>query len=158
MLLRYQNPHRVLSRHLSLSIRTFLGTESPTKPYQISIFVIECYVMHGMVILISIHPCNSFQRRYEETKGPEWLWWFGTVGVVIFNACLTVWFALIPDPIPGGICAVSVLFYLLFFKFAKNDIKFLRDEAEFANDSVLPVINTTAHALSSSAPKSSPDK
>lgn len=91
------------------------------------------------------------ERRYEETKGPEWMWWFGTLGVVIFNACLVVWFILLPDPIPGSICALAVVLYLLFFKFAKDDVKFLRDDAEKSgnDDEIVPVIRTTSYALAS---------
>lgn len=77
------------------------------------------------------------------------------MGVVIFNTCLVVWFALLPDPIPGSICALAVILYLLFFKFAKDDVKFLRDDAEKSGpDEVVPVIRTTSHALASPSPGS----
>ncbi|KAG0697817.1 hypothetical protein GWK47_026216 [Chionoecetes opilio] len=85
------------------------------------------------------------ESRYEETRGPEWLWWFCTMGVVMFNLILVVWFALLPDPIPGAVCGGSTLLYLLFFKFAKDDLKFLRDTAAAA----APVMVSAAAAAPS---------
>lgn len=66
-----------------------------------------------------------------------------------------VWFALLPDLIPGVVSAVSVVLYLLFFKFAKDDLKLLRDDAASGDPAVVPVIRTTSCALSSPPARSS---
>ncbi|XP_066940273.1 uncharacterized protein [Macrobrachium rosenbergii] len=68
-----------------------------------------------------------FERRYEEAKGPEWLWWLATMVVVMFNIMLIVWFSLVSDVIPATICSVASFLYTLFFKFASKDIKRIGD-------------------------------
>lgn len=70
------------------------------------------------------------QKRYEETKGPEWLWWFFTVGLVIFNLLLLVWFFLLDDYFPAILCCVAALTYATFFVYAKDDIVKLRVSSE----------------------------
>ncbi|XP_064078617.1 uncharacterized protein LOC135195911 isoform X2 [Macrobrachium nipponense] len=68
-----------------------------------------------------------FERRYEEAKGPEWLWWLASMVVVMFNIMLIVWFSLVSDVIPATICGVATFLYILFFKFASKDIKRIGD-------------------------------
>ncbi|XP_068236123.1 uncharacterized protein [Palaemon carinicauda] len=68
-----------------------------------------------------------FERRYEEAKGPEWLWWYSSMALVMFNIMLVAWFGLLTDIIPATICAVSSIFYIIFFKFASKDIKNISD-------------------------------
>lgn len=106
------------------------------------IVLTSCYLGLTGRLLFLFH-----ERRYEETRGPEWLWWFCTMGIITFNSLLVVWFGLIPDPIPAGLCAVAVLVYLLFFKFAKDDLKFLRDDAAAVSALTTPIITTTASAI-----------
>ncbi|KAG7169008.1 uncharacterized protein LOC121866478 isoform X2 [Homarus americanus] len=68
------------------------------------------------------------EKRYPETAGTEWMWWYASMMVVLFNLLLVVWFALLPDIVPAVVSCVAVLVYIAFFKFAKDDIKCLRDD------------------------------
>ncbi|KAK8754066.1 hypothetical protein OTU49_009358 [Cherax quadricarinatus] len=70
-----------------------------------------------------------YEKRFEETTGPEWLWWFATMVVVLFNGVLVVWFSLMNDVIPATLCSLAFVVYVLFFKFAKDDIKCLRQHS-----------------------------
>ncbi|KAK3889471.1 hypothetical protein Pcinc_006518 [Petrolisthes cinctipes] len=67
-----------------------------------------------------------FEKRYEETKGPEWMWWFFTVGLILFNLLLVVWFSLLNDYLPAALCCLAAPTYAVFFVYAKDDIKKLR--------------------------------
>ncbi|XP_069182651.1 uncharacterized protein [Procambarus clarkii] len=67
-----------------------------------------------------------YEKRYGETVGTEWMWWFATLAVVLFNSLMVVWFGLLHDIVPAVVCCLAVLTYMLFFKYAKDDIKILR--------------------------------
>ncbi|XP_045136895.1 uncharacterized protein LOC123519551 isoform X1 [Portunus trituberculatus] len=95
------------------------------------------------------------EKRYEETRGPEWMWWFCTLGIVTFNGLQLVWFSLTEDIIPAVVCSVASLIYLIFFKFAKDDLKFLRDDAAVA--ATTPIITTTASAMAAPSTRVSED-
>ena len=71
------------------------------------------------------------------------------MGIITFNCLQLVWFSLTSDPVPACVCGVSALIYLIFFKFAKDDLKFLRDAAVDAA-AIRPIITTTAAALADS--------
>lgn len=92
------------------------------------------------------------EKRYEETRGPEWMWWFCTMGIITFNGLQLVWFSLTEDIIPAVVCALASLLYLIFFKFAKDDLKFLRDDAAVVA-AATPIIATTASAMAASSPR-----
>ncbi|KAK4325056.1 hypothetical protein Pmani_004366 [Petrolisthes manimaculis] len=68
-----------------------------------------------------------FEKRYEEIKGPEWMWWFFTVGLILFNILLVVWFSLLNDYLPAALCCLAAPTYAVFFVYAKDDIKKLRE-------------------------------
>ncbi|XP_045592655.1 uncharacterized protein [Procambarus clarkii] len=67
-----------------------------------------------------------YKMRYEETAGPEWLWWLATMALVMFNAMLVVWFILLEDVTQVVVACLATLAYIVFFKFAKDDIMTLR--------------------------------
>lgn len=92
------------------------------------------------------------EKRYEETRGPEWMWWFCTMGIITFNGLQLVWFSLTEDIIPAVVCALASLLYLIFFKFAKDDLKFLRDDAAVVA-ATTPIIATTASAMAAPSPR-----
>lgn len=68
------------------------------------------------------------------------------MGIIIFNCLQLVWFSLTEDIIPAVVCSLAVVLYLIFFKFAKDDLKFLRDDAAVVA-ATTPIITTTASAM-----------
>ncbi|XP_071524297.1 uncharacterized protein [Panulirus ornatus] len=67
------------------------------------------------------------EKRYQDIAGPEWIWWFASMGVVLFNTLLLVWFCLLSDIMMATGSVLGIVLYVLFFFFAKDDIKFLRE-------------------------------
>lgn len=100
-----------------------------------------------------------YERRYEEARGPEWLWWFASLAVILFNIVLVIWFAFLSDVLPGIICASAAFMYLLFFKIATTDIKHIRENdckakkkrvkgtEERNGDSAIPHVSTEEEPL-----------
>lgn len=73
-----------------------------------------------------------YERRHSEITCLEWVWWLCSIIVTVFNILLCVWFGLLSDILPTAVSAVAAALYLLFFKFAKDDIKQMGEEEEEA--------------------------
>lgn len=75
-----------------------------------------------------------YERRHSEITCLEWVWWLCSIIVIVFNFLLCVWFGLLSDVLPTAVSAVAASLYLLFFKFAKDDIKQMGEDEASRND------------------------